>query len=334
MTERTVLVLGATGFLGQALVRRLLEGGVALRALVRDPAGRAASLARQGVELVQGEIADTAAVEAALGGISQVYHLARGQGVTWDEYLQRDVEPTRRLAELCRVRGIGLFYTSSIAIYDGGRAGEVISESTPPSEATARLNAYARAKVANERLLGDMHREHGLNVVVFRPGIVIGAGGNPRHPGVGAWPDTSTCRPWGGGRHRLPFVLVDDCAEAMVRALHVPGIAGESFNLVGDAALSGSDYLDALERIAGVRIRRLPLPAWRLFAQSVAKWGVQWLPGQPKRALPSYRYGDGLSCRASYVADRARQRLGWTPTFDRDVLIARGIALPVAEAVA
>jgi hypothetical protein len=98
--------------------------------------------------------------------------------------------------------------------------------------------------------------------------------------------------------------------------------------------LSGSDYLDALERIAGVRIRRLPLPAWRLFAQSVAKWGVQWLPGQPERALPSYRYGDGLSCRASYVADRARQRLGWTPTVDRDVLIARGIALAVAEAAA
>ncbi len=323
----TVLVLGASGFLGRALVRRLLQDGVGLRALVRAPSGRAQWLARQGVELVRGDITDPAAVESALDGISDVYHLARGTGTSWADCLQHDVEPTRRLAELCRARGIRLFYTSSIAIYDGGHADEVITEATPPSPASMRLNPYARAKVANERLLADLHRERGLDVVVFRPGIVIGAGGNPHHPGVGAWPDASTCRPWGGGRHRLPFVLVDDCADAMARALHLPGIAGESFNLVGDAGLSGNEYLDALERIAGIAVRRPPLPAWRLFAQSVARWGVQWLPGQPGRPLPSYRYGDGLSCRATYAADQAKRRLGWAPTADRAVLVERGIAL-------
>ena len=326
----TVLVLGGTGFIGRALIKRLLHDGIGVRALVRETSGRAEWLARQGVERVNGDIADTASVAVALDGIQSVYLLARAAGPAWADYLRLDVEPTRRLADLCCARGIDLYYTSSIAIYDGGRAGDLITESTPPSRAAMRLNAYARAKVASETLLADMHRGRGLNVVVFRPGIVIGAGGNPHHPGVGAWPSPSTCRPWGGGHHRLPFVLVDDCADAMARALHVPGIAGESFNLVGDAGLSGNEYLDALERIAGTRIKRSPRPAWRLFAQSLARWCINRLAGAAEHPMPSYRYCDGLSCRASYVGDKAKQRLGWVPTSDRTVLIERGIAVPVA----
>ncbi len=322
----TVLVVGATGFMGRALVKRLVQNGMRVRALVRNMSGRAEWLLHPEVDMVKGDLADTTAVAAALDGIRHVYHLARGCGPAWDDYLRRDVEPTRRLADLCGARGIGLYYTSSIAIYDGGRAGDLITESTPPSHASMRLSAYARAKVANERLLAEMHRERCLNVVVFRPGIVIGSGGNPRHPGVGAWPDPSTCRVWGGGRHRLPFVLVDDCADAMVRALHVPGIAGESFNLVGDASLSGHEYLDALERSAGIRVRRRPLPAWQLFARSSAKWGIKRLAGGHEPPLPSYRYCDGLSCRATYVADLAKRRLGWTPARDPAVLIEQGIA--------
>lgn len=327
----TVLVLGATGFLGRALIKRLLQDGMGLRALVRKLSGRAALLADQGVELVRGDLTDTASVAAALDGIQHVYHLARASGTVWDDYLRLDVEPTRRLADLCAARGIGLYYTSSIAIYDGGCAGDFIDESTSPSRASLRLNVYARAKVANESLLAEMHRTRDLNVVVFRPGIVIGGGGSPRHPGVGAWPNASTCRPWGGGGHRLPFVLVDDCADAMARALHVRGIAGRSFNLVGDARLSGNEYLDALERVIGTKIRRLPLPAWRLFAQSVVKWSLGRLTGRARQPLPSYRYCDGLSCRASYGAEDAKRRLGWVPVSDTAVLIERGIAVPAAE---
>ena len=326
----TVLVLGGTGFIGRALVKRLLHDGIGVRALVRDTSGRTEWLARQGVELVKGDIADTASVAVALDGIQSVYLLSRASGPAWADYRRLDVEPTRRLADLCCARGIGVYYTSSIAIYDGGRAGELITESTPPSRAATRLSTYARAKVANETLLAEMHRQRGLNVVVFRPGIVIGAGGSPRHPGVGAWPDPATCRPWGGGHHRLPFVLVDDCADAMARALHVPGIAGESFNLVGDACLSGNEYLDALERITGTRIKRSPRPAWRLFAQSLVRWCINRLAGAAEHPMPSYRYCDGLSCRASYLADRAKQRLGWVPASDPSVLIERGIAVPVA----
>ena len=110
----TVLVLGGTGFVGRALVKRLLHDGLRLRALVRETSGPAEWLAAQGVELVKGGIADTASVEAALDGIRHVYHLARATGPAWADYLRLDIEPTRRLAELCCVRGIALYYISSM----------------------------------------------------------------------------------------------------------------------------------------------------------------------------------------------------------------------------
>ncbi len=329
----TVLVLGATGFIGAALVKRLLDDGLRVRALVRrrahDTSGNS-RLAQHGVEHVHGDLADTASLESALTGIRHVFHLASGQGPTWSDYLRQYVDPTRRLAELCCARGITLHYVSSIAIYDGSDAAEVITELTPPSDAALRLNLYARAKMANETLLADMRRTHGLKAVVFRPGIVIGEGGNPRHPGVGAWPNDTTCRPWGGGDHRLPFVLVDDCADAMACAMRLPEAVGQSFNLVGYASLTGNEYLDALQRAVATTITRQPLPAWRLFGQSLIKWALNKQPQRPERSLPSYRYVEGLSCRATYSAESAQRQLSWLSCAYPSELIARGIVSPLA----
>ena len=335
----TVLVLGATGFIGRALVQRLLADGVSLRALVRDPSrlvppqvdGQVDTQAGAQVEWVRGDLSDPGSVEAALDGIGQVYHLARTAGRSWDEQLRLDVEPTRRLAELCAERSITLVYASSIAIYDGGRRGAHVTESTPPCAAAMRLNAYARAKVTIERHLAQLHQQQGLKVVVFRPGIVLGAGGNPHHPGVGAWPDPSTCRPWGGGHHPLPFVLVTDCAQAMARALHRPDLAGASFNLIGDAQLTATAYLDTLQAATGKTIARRPRAAWRLFAQSLVKWLIQWPPWQGVPAWPSYRYVDGLSCRAVYANDQAKRQLAWVPAFDVEVLKEEGIRRAVRQ---
>jgi nucleoside-diphosphate-sugar epimerase len=321
----TVLVLGATGFIGQALVRRLCQAGLGTRALVRVDSARSNTLAAQGVELVTGDLADRAVLDAALAGIEHVYHLARGAGSTWDDYLRTDVGPTRQLAEMCAARGAWLYYTSSIAIYDGGRDGDVIDESTPASPHALQVNAYARAKAENEKLIAALHRERGLKAVIFRPGIVIGAGGSLHPAGVGAWPSDTLCRPWGGGGQRLPFVLVDDCADAMLRASQVDGLAGESFNLVGDAPLTGNEYLDALERAAGITIRRAPMPPWWLYTRGIAKWGALKMLGRTSSAAPSRRYFEGLIRRGSFSAQHAKLRLGWSPNADVSVLIDNGI---------
>lgn len=321
----TVLVIGGTGFIGQALVRRLRQAGLGTRALVRAGSAKASLLAEQGVELIVGDFAAAATLDAALVGIEHVYHLARGTGSTWQDYLRHDVVPTHQLAERCAARGAWLYYASSIAIYGGGRVGEVIDEATPVSPDALRVNVYARAKAENESMLARLHRDRGLRSVIFRPGIVIGAGGSPRPAGVGDWPSHTLCRPWGGGGQRLPFVLVDDCADAMVRASRIGGLAGEAFNLVGDAPMTGTQYLDALERAAGITIRRAALPTWWLYTRSMAKWGSLKLLGKASREAPTYGYFEGLIRRAAFSAQHAKRRLGWSPNADVSVLVDQGI---------
>lgn len=326
----SVLVLGGTGFIGRALVRRLRANGWGVRALVRDRGGHAESLAADGAELAKGDFTDIASIRAALDGIKYVYHLARGYGQTWDDYVRLDVEPTRRLAELCLERNLQLLYTSSIAIYNGGSASETITEDTPPAPGNVRVDSYSRAKVEIEKLLLDLHRTRGLRTVIFRPGIVIGRGGSPYHWGVGAWPYPSICRLWGDGQTALPFVLVDDCADAMVRALGRADVDGESFNLVGEPGLTGNEYLDEFERLAGIKVRRLPVSPWQRFVEDIAKYGLKTLSGAEKK-IPSLAYYKGMSGRARYSPEKTKRTLGWQPSADRAHVVQEGIAVPVAE---
>ena len=329
----SVLVLGGSGFIGQALVKRLRREGLGVRALVRDMQGQAQLLADVGAELMRGDFTDTAALEAALPGIRYVFHLARGSGRTWDDYVRFDVDPTRKLARLCLDRGARLLYTSSIAIYDSGDSSEIIREETAPSAAAARVDVYARSKVENERTLSELHQSQGLDAVVFRPGIVIGSGGSPYHWGVGAWPYKSICRLWGDGHNILPFVLNDDCADAMVRAMK-GARAGTSFNLVGERCLTGHQYLDELERMTGGKVQRLPLPPWRLFGEDVIKSGLKMIARSPEARRPSYRYYRGLSFRAQFSPEKAKRELGWAPTTERSVLIREGIEIPTTQFMA
>jgi predicted dehydrogenase/putative NADH-flavin reductase len=185
--KSTVLVLGGTGFIGRALVRRLRQDGHGVRLLVRNPASCPSELHELQAEIVKGDFNDASAVDAALAGIEYVYHLARSNGKTWLDYLKTDVEPTHKLGEFCLKHGVKrLFYASSIAIYFAGKKAGIITEATPPNESMARVAPYTRSKVENERSLLELHQKQSLPVVIFRPGVVLGRGGNPYHWGIAA----------------------------------------------------------------------------------------------------------------------------------------------------
>ncbi|MEM6996103.1 MAG: NAD-dependent epimerase/dehydratase family protein, partial [Myxococcota bacterium] len=205
----TVLVIGGTGFIGKGLVRKLVEAGKGVRVMSRNPSNLPAELVALGVDAVRGDFTDDAAVREALDGITHVFHLARGFGNTWPEYLEGDVEPTLQLARTCQELGVERFiYASSIAIYDAGKPGQAITEETPPVESMLRANPYARSKVENERNLLDLHEKTGFPVVIVRPGVVLGPGGVPLRWGSAAWPPETVCKLYGVGNFPLPCVRV------------------------------------------------------------------------------------------------------------------------------
>jgi nucleoside-diphosphate-sugar epimerase len=327
-----VLVTGATGFIGRELVRQLVGAGHRVRIVTRSAGSLPSALETLPLELAVCSLSDPEFLRRSVAGVRHVVHLARSQGNTWQEYERDDIGVTRSLAEACIDAKVERFiYASSIVIYYAGSSAAPITEETPPDPAVLENQVYARAKVFSERMLQELHEQRHLPLVIVRPGIVLGPGGNPCHWGIGMWPHHSVCQTWGPGTTPLPVVLVQDVADAIVRCLKTPGIEGQSFNLVGDAKLTAQEYLDEIERCAGIRLERYVGSSWRFYATDVAKWAIKVVAGYPERTRPSYRATEGRSAAAPFDCTRAKSVLGWRPESERRTLIQEGIDKPVAE---
>ena len=279
-----------------------------------------------------GDLSKDADIVAALAGVRYVYHLARPTVKTWEEFTQHEIEATRRVAQACLAAKVKrLIYTGTIDSYYAGAIGNIITEETPLDPHMRWRNYYARSEARSEQLLMSLYSEHGLPVVIFRPGIVIGRSGSPYHWGIGMWSWNAVCQVWGQGHTSLPFVLVEDVARALVTALDAEGIEGESFNLVADTQLSGLEYLQALEKCTGFEFQKIPTPPWKLYLLDLAKWLIKRAIRHPDHRLPSYRDWVTRTQRSHYDCSKARKLLNWNPTETRAEIIEKGIRVPASE---
>jgi predicted dehydrogenase/nucleoside-diphosphate-sugar epimerase len=327
-----ILLLGATGFIGQALTRQLIAQGHAVRVLVRNPSRLPADIRAQLADVVVGDLSKEDDIATALAGIQYLYHLARPLVKTWAEFTEHEVEATRRVAQACLAAKVKrLIYTGTIDTYYAGAPSTTITEDTPLDPHIRWRNYYAQSKALSEQILMLLHSQKGLPVVIFRPGIVIGRAGSPYHWGIGMWSWNAVCQVWGRGCTPLPFVLVEDVARALVTALDAEGIEGESFNLVAETQLSAMDYLQALEKCTGLELQKIPTPPWKLYLLDLTKWVIKRAIRHPDHRLPSYRDWVTRTQRSHYDCSKARKRLNWNPTDARAEIIEKGIQLPALE---
>jgi predicted dehydrogenase len=325
-----VLVVGGTGFIGKRLVRALLAAGHAVRVLSRSATSARYELEGLAVEVAEGALDDAQAVDRALQGIEVVYHLAKAVGQRWQDYVDHDQVPTRVLAERALAAGVRRFiYTGTIDSYDAARPSTVIDGHTPLDPAIATRNLYARSKAACEALLLEMHRTRGLPLVIFRPAVVIGEGCPPAHWGVGMFHSDTRVQYWGRGDNKLPLVLVDDVADALLRGLDRPGLEGQAFLLTDAPLLSAREYVDEVSRLCGTRLRATPTPIWRFFLLDLAKEAVKYAIRHPNRKRPSHHDWACRQLAARFDNTRSREVLGWQPAGTREALVERGIAAAV-----
>jgi predicted dehydrogenase/nucleoside-diphosphate-sugar epimerase len=326
--EGDVLVLGGTGFIGRPLLRALAETRHSVRVLARSPA-LVPALAGGGPAVIAGDICNAEEVHKAAVGCKAVIHLVSGAPDNWEAFERLFIGGTRNVAAACLAEKIPqLLFVSSIAAYNLGSSRTVITEDTPLDTSRGRAD-YTRAKVACEQLLTAMHREQGLPVTIFRPGVVVGQGGLVEHSGIGYWPNPAHCISWARSiHHGLPFVLAQDVADALVRATGRDDLSGQSFNLVGDVLLSAEEYLEILRGITGREIhlhRQSALWGWSV---DVFKWLVKAAARKPGNVFPSYRDLASRSLRSPFDCSRARRVLGWQPVVDRERFIDLGIRQP------
>jgi nucleoside-diphosphate-sugar epimerase len=165
-----------------------------------------------------------------------------------------------------------------------------------------------------------------LPVAILRPGLVVGEGTSPFHSGLGFYNAEQHCIGWNRGTNPLPFVLVDDVAEAILLAAKAPGIEGRCYNLVGEVRPTARAYLADLARATGRPLRFHPQWPEQLWAEEMVKWLIKRAGGRavappPKRDIVSR----GLM--AHFDCTDAMRDLGWQPVTDPAVFAAHAIAI-------
>lgn len=260
-----VLVTGAGGRIGSALLPVLQARGHRLRALTRRPPPVALAAAETIVE----ELGAGSDFPALLSGIDAVVHLADGFNayerrplLAHDEAAEARLATTRALAEAASRGGLHFVYLSTIKAMCGTWAPMVLSEATPPAPASL----YGRLKLDAERFIAESCRQHGGSAVILRFPIVFGtARGDGNLERLLRLADTPCPLPFEGLEARRSLISAASLIDAAVRVVERRAPGAQTF-LLHDGAIS-IEALTSVLRQALARERRLfrlPTALWRL----------------------------------------------------------------------
>ncbi|MFQ5882817.1 MAG: hopanoid-associated sugar epimerase [Candidatus Methylomirabilales bacterium] len=257
----TVLVTGATGFVGSNLVRELLNDGTAVRVLVRPGSPRTA-IEGLDVEESLGDLLDRERLRHALKGCEVLYHVAARYSLsskdTADMY-RANVEGTRNILEVAREVGIErVVCTSTVGALGIPKDGVPGNENTPVS-LSEMVGAYKRSKFLAEREAERIGRL-GLPVVIVNPSAPIGPWDVKPTPTGRMLVDYLKGQMYGYIHTGLNLVHVRDVARGHILAAQ-KGLVGEKY-VLGNRNLTLREIFHMLEQISGVPAprRRIPYP--------------------------------------------------------------------------
>jgi nucleoside-diphosphate-sugar epimerase len=255
------LVTGGAGFIGSALVRRLLELGERVRVVDDFSTGLRANLAevRGGIELLEGDLADEAVAREGAVGADYILHQAAIPSVprSIEDPLssnRANVTATLNLLVAARDAGVKRFvYASSSSAYGD-------SETLPKVETQPDnpISPYALSKLAGEKYAVIFHRIYGLSTVSLRYFNVFGPRQNPDSPYSGVISRFMSAalsgrRPtvYGDGEQSRDFTFVDNVVSANLLACRAGGVSGMVFNVGTGERHTLNDLLRCISTILG-----------------------------------------------------------------------------------
>ncbi len=256
-----ILVTGATGFVGRAVVPLLEQRGHAVRAAVRT-AG--AAVPGSAATVVVEDIGPATGWSHALEGIDAVVHLAARVHVMRDTasdplaaFRRVNTAGTRVLAEAAAAAGVRRFvYLSSVkALADESRP-EPLDEATEPDP----HSPYGISKLEAERALAEVATRSGLEVVVIRPPLVYGPGVGGNFRRLLQAVDRGLPLPLGTLDNRRSLIYVGNLADAVLECLTHPRAAGGRFLVHDGRPMSTAELVRAIADAMGRPARLLPVP--------------------------------------------------------------------------
>lgn len=251
-----VMVTGATGFVGGHLVDRLLERGDVVTALVRSRE-RAAPLAKRGVQLAIGDLANTNAIARAVHGQDVVYHLAAMLGARNEaELIAANRDGTENVARACtgETSPPQLVLLSTMAA--GGPARRGVPKLADGDDNPVTM--YGRSKLAAERVLPSL----ALPWTALRAPVVYGPRDREAMLPMFKAVRLGLAPMFGDGTMELSLIHVADLADAIVEAGTSPDVAGEVFNVCHPEITTAAGVLRAVAREMNRSPFPLPIPKW------------------------------------------------------------------------
>lgn len=308
----TTLITGASGFVGSAVLRRLLDAGEEVRALVR-PASDRRNLEDLPIEVVSGDLTDPSSLRRALQGCRALFHVAADYRL-WiprpHEMYSANVDGTMTLMRTALDSGIErIVYTSSVATLGIPPDGGISDESTPVNLADM-IGHYKRSKFMAEQAVMRLSRAEGLPAVIVNPSTPVGPRDIKPTPTGRMIVDATSGRTPAYVDTGLNIVHVDDVAEGHWLA-YQQGQVGERY-ILGGENLSLKEIFIRLAALSGHAPPRVRLPRALIYPIAYASevWTRLRGRGVPLVTVDQLR----MSKKTMFFSsDRAGRILGYRP---------------------
>ena len=310
-----IFVTGATGFVGKAVVQRLLADDQSRRVVV--------AVRRDGQQWpenvlprVTGDLEPSTDWSVALGGVSSVVHCAARVHVMadtatnpLDEFRWVNVQGTLNLARQAAAAGVRRFvFVSSIKVN-----GEATKPSVPFSadDIPAPMDAYGVSKMEAEQGLREIALQTGMEVVIIRPPLVYGPGVKANFAAMMRWLRRGVPLPLGAIHNQRSLVALDNLVDLIVTCLTHPAAANQTFLVSDNEDISTTELLRRMGRAMGRPARLIPVPtSWLKLAAAMAG-----------KRLVAQRLCGSLQVDI----EKTRRLLGWRPPVSLDEGLRRAM---------
>lgn len=300
---KRAMVTGAAGWIASNLTRKLVDQGVEVIAVCRDPR-KGAHLT--GAQVVKGDVTEPERLTELARGCDVIFHVAAAFSDSAAVQYRVNVQGAVNVAEAAKAVGAArLVHVSSVAIYGLDHTG-IITENTP--QHPSPRDFYQQSKKIGEDEVWKFAHKSGLPTATIRPSFVYGAGSSF----------------WSGTMFdlvkRLPFlpelpgsahpIYIDDVVEMMLLLAIHPDAVGEAFNCTPDPSIPWREYLGAFAQLAGRDDwRKVPTAALAPLMRPIELF-LQ-MRGNPYDISGTMRF---VSQEATYSMQKARELLNWLPS--------------------
>jgi nucleoside-diphosphate-sugar epimerase len=314
--SQTYFITGATGFVGSHIAEASVARGLGVSTIARSGSD-SALLERLGATIHRGDLADANLVRRAVEGADVVVHCAAKVG-DWgpvEDYRGVNVEGLRTLLEACRGRPLRCFvHMSTLGVY-AARHHYGTTESEPlPAD---HMDGYTQTKLEAERLALQYQREHGVPVVVLRPGFVYGPRDRTVMPKLIDNLRRRKLRYLGSSKRAMNTIFVSNLVDAVFLVVERPEAVGQIYNLTDDEAVSKRRFIEAIA--AGMDLpkpRPFSPPLW--LARFIAR-GMERKARQRGTAPKLTQAGIKLlGLNLDFSIEKAKRDLGYRPRVNFD----------------